>query len=1197
MKPCLKAFFLSVFSFFICGHIFADSFFDEFVAGHPWSDWFGSYNRYEHMTVGVIDSTATYRSPGSNTIYFAVNPGSHLHIKFTSYVFGSNCTQGWIDAYSPVSTQVLWRSQTQGNDGATNKTSYNYIDLSDTTTVKITCRYLSAGTAYDEDNGSATYNIVKDTTAPDGFGVSGNKPHEWNNAANTYTFYASDNTGGCGIGSYQWSTDNSTWNSGNSFTADRAGIYYLKAIDNLGNVGICTSYYYYYEVVPPTAPTLTKSIKPNDDGWTNGAVTITASGSVDSGGSDLAGYKFTTNPASWPSTVTGSSFTVNAQGATTVYCRAVDKAGNESATVSTTISIDTTNPSIPTLTATTNGWSREAVTVAASSNDNPSGIASYAFSTDNVTWKTQTSARYEITAEGETTVYCMATDKAGNKSGISSTLVKIDITQPSDPILIATANGWSTAAVAVTASSDDYISGIASYAFSADNSLWSSQASAQYVVNNQGATTIYCKAVDRAGNASNIVSTTVRIDSAPPVITDYRVGFSSDYSSVVISWTVNDKDCGIKQCELNSEYLGTIIAISPSCIQKTIRSVSSDQTEVYVADYTATLALATFPAWYGEVLTYSLTASDNLNNATLQTSDMTLRITIPPLIRFATTVVPYGEGSTQSEQAGQEYMEVDLNFGVSRRHLATLASLNITRTLASTTPTSVSLPDLTIDPSSIPSSIGASSQTSPDGNPWKEDSSGNVIYVDYVPVSSGAGHKAWTYAATAYRVGGSLWPVIVDPTHDVILPNNKGTIAFAADYILDGNGNSAASPSFSIGGAGNVQLRLVGIDGDRDTMHVKVYKVRKVPGSSYSFTSYAVLSGSSPIEHAYPYIDASTPLLLSPGDNNIQIFWSEGDSSQVFNSSILDLVLAQSSGGYSLTIMDGYGNQITDLSSGIVCAPYQPLILSIGTSAGSSTDSTSWTFGDGDSDSGQSVTHKYSQKADQVEANCTYSLVITLPDASTMTVPVTVRDTQEGELWGPETWRGPHTVLGTVVVPSGIKLTIATNSEVTSQIVSFKGDLVSGYNQGITVESGGILSVDGGVTFRSATGQTEGWGAILIKGQTSIGSLAGESVVIANADRGIAVDQGGSATIANTTFMQNVTGLHVVGSTSVKLDSCTLSNNSLYAIKEDAGGRPVIVNSAFSSNFHNYYQWDGGVIGIDDLNMLNGLLNSGNSGE
>lgn len=688
---------------------------------------------------------------------------------------------------------------------------------------------------------------------------------------------------------------------------------------------------------------------------------------------------------------------------------------------------------------------------------------------------------------------------------------------------------------------------------------------------NAGEGTYYISAVVVSvfgGQASVGPIAVMQYDATAPEVASLASTFISDGSGLTLSWKAADAASGLANCTASCPGIAGGIVVS------------------HTGDsYSATVSTAEL---YGSTPEFSVTATDSAGN---RSSPVLLTVPVPPQINFTASVESYGTGSTIYEQIGQQYMEVDLDFGVSAAALKMLSSLRISRTNSAMT-----LSDLNIEPSTIDLASISTVSASPGASPWKLDGSNNVVYVDYIPVSTHAGHKAWTYALNAQISSSVSWNAILNPSQAVTLPNNQGTAPLSEATIYDMNGNPKTSPSFAIGATGTVQIGLQGSDPDLDPWSVEIDQVTQITQSGYTFTSYAPISGKAKVSYSDPYPNTLVPITLNYGDNYIQVRWTEGEDSAVVYSKVEDLQFTQSYGAYTLTVLDGFGNQVAGSSSGIVCAPWQPLQFMV---SGDDTANIGWDFGDGATAAGASPpTHYYQQQAGQLQSYCTYALTLTLPTsptATTVSIPVTVQDTQEGELWGDEHWCGPHTVVGEVVVPNGMKLHILTNTDVPTEAVSFQGDLGAGYLQGITVD--GNLTVDGGVTFQKAAGQGQGWGRILVRGNATIGSLSGLGVLIEDADRGVAVDQGGAAAIANTSFAGNATGLQVVGSNAVSVDTCIFSGNRVYGIKEDAGGRPSVVNSVFRGNRRSYYQFDGGVIGIDALNALNKPNNSGNSGE
>jgi len=665
-----------------------------------------------------------------------------------------------------------------------------------------------------------------------------------------------------------------------------------------------------------------------------------------------------------------------------------------------------------------------------------------------------------------------------------------------------------------------------------------------------------------------------KYDATAPAVTKMAAVLSSDGMSIDLSWAATDHLSGVADCTLSYVVSGVATTVPASAISSA---------------YSATITIS--PDLYGNTVTFSVVAVDNAGN---ESQAQSVSVSVPPQIAMSARVVPYGEGSTATEQVDQPYMEVDLDFGLAPAELKSFSSLRVTRTLADGSSSAVTLPARAIDPSTIPDDVSTGS-ASPDGLPWKLGANGDVIYADYIPVSSGAGHKSWSYALVSaiYGATGASWGAITNPVSPIALPNNRGSVNWSTGSVFDMQGNAYGASGFTVGATGEVQVEITGNDSDGDAWNIEVDKVTQVTqptsgGGSYTFTSYRPLSGKDQIFYPAPYGNKMVSVNLSLGDNNIEVSWIEGGTSTVMHSRVIDLVLKQSAGVYTLTVSDGYGNQVSGSGGGLVCSPGQSLTFAVSASDASDTAGIAWDFGDGsDGAIGASVAHAYHQGVNQTTCSVDRTLTMRLPTSVTVQVPITVQDTQEGTLYESEVWHGDHTVPGVVIVPQGMSLTIASGT------VSFEGDLAAGYGQGITVA--GDLQITGGVALQAASGQSEGWGSVVVEGTATIGSGSGEAVVIEGADRGVAAADGATLALVNTRLVNNLTGIQVVGTRSVTITGCSITGNSVYGVKEDSGGRPVLIGTTIGGNFRDYYQWDGGLLTIDQINELG--TNSGNKGE
>lgn len=247
-----------------------------------------------------------------------------------------------------------------------------------------------------------------------------------------------------------------------------------------------------------TAPTITTSAssQPNANGWYSGDVTITYDCS-----DALSGIQ------SCPSPVT-----VSTEGANQVIVStATDKDGN-SASITTTLNIDKTTPTIVatrTPVSNANGWNNTDVTFSYICSDSLSGISSCS---NPVTLSTE---------GGNLSVTGTAVDKAGNTNDVTVSPIKIDKTPPtissstmSSTFILFSANETLSANVS------DSLSGIVGGEFYMDTDPGQGLGSAMTYSNGKlnatktisgltvGQHKLYMRSKDAAGNWSTVTSVT-----------------------------------------------------------------------------------------------------------------------------------------------------------------------------------------------------------------------------------------------------------------------------------------------------------------------------------------------------------------------------------------------------------------------------------------------------------------------------------------------------------------------------------------------------------------------------------------------------------------------------------------------------------------------------------------------------------------
>jgi hypothetical protein len=199
-------------------------------------------------------------------------------------------------------------------------------------------------------------------------------------------------------------------------------------------------------------------------------------------------------------------------------------------------------------------------------------------------------------------------------------------------------------------------------------------------------------------------------------------------------------------------------------------------------------------------------------------------------------------------------------------------------------------------------------------------------------------------------------------------------------------------------------------------------------------------------------------------------------------------------------------------------------------------------------------------------------------------MPVMIGNTTSGPIYVDEVWSGVHHIYGDVIVSPERKLTILPGTEVI--VDGIYGE--TGFFHALIIE--GHLIAEGGsegITFTSVLGEPASWRGIYIEGESVC-----TNVTIKHAERGVSVVNNAITDVVNCTFEDNFTGIHVYNSQPA-VSTTQFINNLWYAIKEDEGGRPVVINCIFSANRRIYYHQSLTSITIDQLNDIDG--NAGNT--
>jgi hypothetical protein len=299
-----------------------------------------------------------------------------------------------------------------------------------------------------------------------------------------------------------------------------------------------------------TAP-VTNAVYPSSNG-SNGWH-ITSPVSVSASGSDalsgLASAQVSVNGGAWQASTSLTN------GVHTVNFRTVDNAGNSS-TISRTIKVDATPPTVSPIVPSPdglNGWFVTApVNVSVNGSDSGSGLANAQVSVNGGAWQPNASL-----SSGVHTINFRSTDNAGNTTTVTRT-VKVDTNLPSIVTSIsgtAGSSGWYISQTTTTISAND-LSGVDHIEYNQNAEGWQNGSS---VVSNDGINAIDIRVYDVAGNMAS-GSLEVKVDTVAPSLSTSISGIAGNSGWYVSQTTTkissSDGNSGVDRVEYNQNSAG-----------------------------------------------------------------------------------------------------------------------------------------------------------------------------------------------------------------------------------------------------------------------------------------------------------------------------------------------------------------------------------------------------------------------------------------------------------------------------------------------------------------------------------------------------------------------------------------------------------------------------------------------------------------
>ena len=245
------------------------------------------------------------------------------------------------------------------------------------------------------------------------------------------------------------------------------GTYYVYAKDAYNHI---SHEKIVIDKIDDKAPVISSIANSSLEEWTNQDVKITLVATDSEMGISKYQIKYSGTNNNWQD-IEGSTSTFTSDMNETIYYRVIDKAGNISEEKSTNIKIDKTGPSKPNINnVKENTWTGSDLPISLTSDDTGSGIDHYEWY-ENGSWTTRaltisdSIGNITYTVTRNETIRFRAIDKVGNISEESTSVVKIDKTNPSQSFSVASStsgsNGWYKALTIKTTLADGH-SGVAS---------------------------------------------------------------------------------------------------------------------------------------------------------------------------------------------------------------------------------------------------------------------------------------------------------------------------------------------------------------------------------------------------------------------------------------------------------------------------------------------------------------------------------------------------------------------------------------------------------------------------------------------------------------------------------------------------------------------------------------------------------------
>ncbi|HKL10837.1 MAG TPA: immunoglobulin-like domain-containing protein [Clostridia bacterium] len=443
---------------------------------------------------------------------------------------------------------------------------------------------------------------VVDNTNPSSPSISVN-PTSWTNSATISITPGTDS--GSGVEKTEYKIDEGEWtnySSPFSYSVDGEHTVEARTYDNAGNFAISGTTEIKIDGTNPTAP----SISVDPMGWTTGSAAITVAPGTDSG-SGVQKTEYRIDSGAW--TLYTDKVTLEEDGEHTIEARTLDNAGNSASSEESTVRIDNTSPSEPSISIDPEAWtSGSALVTIIPGADSGSGVSKTEYALGSGDWTEYNEAFY-VSTEGALCIYARTLDNVGNSSGQASSESKIDRTGPIVSIEDYSTD-WTNQNFTVSAS-DEANDGFSLVSFNSESHEFTTNGSFTFT------------ATDEAGNTDSEEVTITNIDKTLPSI-DVSGTIPTEWtsSSAFVTWSAFDSQSygwtelpngttssalsGTYEIEENGSHVFTAVDLAGNTAGKTVSVTKIDKIapDISIAEYST--------EWTNGDITVS--ASDSAND-------------------------------------------------------------------------------------------------------------------------------------------------------------------------------------------------------------------------------------------------------------------------------------------------------------------------------------------------------------------------------------------------------------------------------------------------------------------------------------------------------------------------------------------------------------------------------------------------------